>query len=44
MVPCFSNYGGNKPGNPLFFFQIFAKKSLINNILFGEEKKFDSRT
>ena len=33
----------NKPGNPRFFFQVFAKNSLINNI-FEEEKKFDSRT
>jgi len=34
---------GNKPGNPQFFFQVFAKNSLIDNI-FEEEKKFDSKT
>ena len=34
---------GKKPGNPQFFFQVFAKNSLVNNI-FEEEKKFDSRT
>ena len=34
---------GNKLGKPQFFFQVFAKNSLINNI-FEEEKKFDSRT
>ena len=30
-------------GDPRFFFQVFAKNSLIKNI-FEEEKKFDSRT
>jgi len=34
---------GNKPRNPPFFLQVFAKNSVINNI-FEEEKKFDSRT
>ena len=29
--------------DPRFFFQVFAKKRLIQNI-FEEEKKFDSRT
>ena len=33
----------NKHGDPRFFFQVFAKNSLIKNI-FEEEKKFDSRT
>ena len=33
----------NEHGDPRFFFQIFAKNSLIKNI-FEEEKKFDSRT
>ena len=33
----------NEHGDPRFFFQVFAKKSLIKNI-FEEEKKFDSRT
>ena len=33
----------NKPGNPRFFFQVFAKNSLIDNI-FEEDKTFDSRT
>ena len=35
------NEHGDLP--PKFFFQVFAKNSLINNI-FEEEKKFDSRT
>ena len=30
-------------GQPRFFFQVFAKTTLINNII-EEEKKFDSRT
>jgi len=33
----------NEHGDPQFFFQVFAKNSLIEN-LFEEEKKFDSRT
>ena len=33
----------NKHGDPRFFFQVFAKNSLMKNI-FEEEKKFDSRT
>ena len=33
----------NKHGNSRFFFQVFAKNSLMKNI-FEEEKKFDSRT
>ena len=33
----------NERGGPRFFFQVFAKSSLIKNI-FEEEKKFDSRT
>ena len=33
----------NEHGDPRFFFQVFAKNSLIKNI-FEEEKKFDSRT
>ena len=36
----------NEHGDPrffFFFFQVFAKNSLMNNI-FEEEKKFDSRT
>ena len=33
----------NEHGDPLIFFQVFAKNSLIKNI-FEEEKKFDSRT
>ena len=33
----------NEYGDPRFFFQVFAKNSLIKNI-FEEEKKFDSRT
>ena len=33
----------NERGDPRFFFQVFAKNSLIKNI-FEEEKKFDSRT
>ena len=33
----------NEHGDPPFFFQVFAKNSLMENI-FGEEKKFDSRT
>ena len=33
----------NEHGNPRFFFQVFAKNSLMKNI-FEEEKKFDSRT
>ena len=32
----------NKHGEPRFFFQVFAKNSLMN--IFEEEKKFDSRT
>ena len=36
-------FEGNKHGDPRFFFQVFAKNSLIKNI-FEEEKKFDSRT
>ena len=34
----------NEHGDPrFFFFQVFAKNSLMKNI-FEEEKKFDSRT
>ena len=33
----------NEHGDPQFFFQVFAKNSLMKNI-FEEEKKFDSRT
>ena len=33
----------NEHGDPRFFFQVFARNSLIKNI-FEEEKKFDSRT
>ena len=33
----------NEHGDPRFFFQVFAKNSLIKN-MFEEEKKFDSRT
>ena len=33
----------NEPGDPRFFFQVFAKNRLIKNI-FEEEKKFNSRT
>ena len=33
----------NEHGDPQFFFQVFARYSLIKNI-FEEEKKFDSRT
>ena len=33
----------NEHGDPPFFFQVFAKNSLIKNI-FEEEKNFDSRT
>ena len=33
----------NELGDPRFFFQVFAKYSLVKNI-FEEEKKFDSRT
>ena len=33
----------NEQGEPRFFFQVFAKNSLIKNI-FEEEKKFDGRT
>ena len=33
----------NEHGDPRFFFQGFAKNSLIKNI-FEEEKKFDRRT
>ena len=33
----------NEHGDPRFFFQVFAKNSLIKNI-FEDEKKFDSRT
>ena len=33
----------NEHGDPRFFFQVFAKNSLMKNI-FEEEKKFDSRT
>ena len=33
----------NEHGDPRFFFQVFAKNSLIKNI-FEEEKKFDSGT
>ena len=33
----------NKQVTPNFFFQVFAKNSLIKNI-FEQEKKFDSRT
>ena len=32
----------NELGDPRFFFQVFAKNSLMKNI-FEEEKKFDSR-
>ena len=32
----------NEHGDPLFFLQVFAKNSLINNLF--EEKKFASRT
>ena len=32
----------NKHGDPQFFFQVFAKNSLMKNII-EEEKKFDSR-
>ena len=33
----------NEHGDPQFYFQVFAKNSLIKNI-FEEEKKFDSGT
>ena len=33
----------NERGDPRFFFQVFAKNSLMKNV-FEEEKKFDSRT
>ena len=33
----------NEHGDPNFFFQVFAKNSVIKNI-FKEEEKFDSRT
>ena len=33
----------NELGDPRFFFQVFAKYSLMKNT-FKEEKKFDSRT
>ena len=33
----------NEHGDPRFFFQVFAKNSLMKNIS-EEEKKFDSRT
>ena len=33
----------NELGDPRFFFQVFARNSLMKNI-FEEEKKFDSRT
>ena len=33
----------NEHGDPRFFFQVFAKNSLMKDI-FEEEKKFDSRT
>ena len=33
----------NEHGDPRFFFQVFAKNSLMKNI-FKEEKKFDRRT
>ena len=33
----------NERGDHRFFFQVFAKNSLMKNI-FEEEKKFDSRT
>ena len=33
----------NDQGDPRFFFQVFAKYSLMKNI-FEEKKKFDSRT
>jgi len=33
----------NEQGDPSFFFQVFAKNSLIKNS-FEEEKKFDSGT
>ena len=33
----------NELSDPRFFFQVFAKYSLMKNI-FEEEKKFDSRT
>ena len=33
----------NEHGDPQFFFNVFAKNSLIKNI-FEEEKKFDSGT
>ena len=33
----------NEHGDPQFFFQVFAKNSLMKNLL-EEEKKFDIRT
>ena len=33
----------NEHGDPRFFFQVFAKNSLMKSI-FEKEKKFDSRT
>ena len=33
----------NEHSDPIFFFQVFAKNSLMKNI-FEEEKKFDCRT
>ena len=33
----------NEHGDPRFFFEVFAKNSLVKNI-FKEEKKFNSRT
>ena len=33
----------NEHGDPRLFFQVFAKNSLMKNII-EEEKKFDSRT
>ena len=38
-----SPFLSNEHGDPRFFFQVFAKNSLMKNI-FEEEKKFDSRT
>ena len=38
-----SPFLSNEHGDPRFFYQVFAKNSLMKNI-FEEEKKFDSRT
>ena len=43
MTTFHGNLWGNKPVTPDFFFQVFAKNSLLNNI-FDEEKNFDRRT